>query len=156
MSSSDLKPDNIGFAADGTLKIFDFGLMTAIVKRTNEKEAYKMTGRTGSLRYMAPEVYLRQPYNEKVDVYSFGVILWQLASNQLPFEGFGRREMEEKVMKGGYRPAMDRRLPATLRSLISRCWATDHTVRPPFSEIVKELEIISNEVSSLSQRKSPR
>jgi serine/threonine protein kinase len=37
-----------------------------------------MTGNTGSLRYMAPEVALRRPYSEKADVYSFGILVWQV------------------------------------------------------------------------------
>ena len=59
----DLKPDNVGFTADGTLKLFDFGLCTVVQKRRHENEAYDMTGNTGSLRYMAPEVALRKPYS---------------------------------------------------------------------------------------------
>ena len=140
---ADLKPENIGFAADGTLKIFDFGLMTAIAKPAGSgQEAYVMTGKTGSLRYMAPEVYLNLPYNEKVDVYSFGMILYQLMSNKVPFDGFSRRDLEEKVVNGGYRPVMDSHWPTSLQSLISRCWATDHALRPAFSEILTELEKI--------------
>ena len=48
----DLKPDNIGFTEDGTVKIFDFGLCTCIKTRVESTECYKMTGNTGSLRYM--------------------------------------------------------------------------------------------------------
>jgi serine/threonine protein kinase len=46
-----------------------------------------MSGGTGTLIYMAPEVALNKPYSEKVDIYSFGVILWQLASGVAPFAG---------------------------------------------------------------------
>ena len=51
------------------MKLFDFGLCTTVRTREYENEAYDMTGNTGSLRYMAPEVALRKPYTEKVDVY---------------------------------------------------------------------------------------
>ena len=83
-----MKPDNIAFAADGTLKIFDFGLCTCVRKRvsSNDSEAYEMTGNTGSLRYMAPEVALQQPYDKRADVYSFGIIVWQMARGKLPFK----------------------------------------------------------------------
>ena len=64
----DLKPDNVGFSADGTLKLFDLGLCTC-VRTIVDDQPYAMTGCTGSLRYMAPEVTLRLPYTEKVDVY---------------------------------------------------------------------------------------
>jgi len=51
---SDLKPDNIGFTADMQLKIFDFGLVSCVKKRTHPSEVYEMTGYSGSVRYMAP------------------------------------------------------------------------------------------------------
>ena len=54
--NSDLKPANIGFTADMQLKLFDFGLVTCVKKRSHAAEVYEMTGYTGSLRYMAPEV----------------------------------------------------------------------------------------------------
>ena len=65
----DLKPENLGITSDGRLKLFDFGLCRLVRKRTHLLEAYDMTGTTGSLRYMAPEVALARPYTEKVDVY---------------------------------------------------------------------------------------
>jgi hypothetical protein len=48
------------------LQVFDFGLCRLVRKRTHATEAFAMTGTTGSLRYMAPEVCLGQPYTEKV------------------------------------------------------------------------------------------
>ena len=62
------KPDNIGFDAQGNVKLFDFGLAKEL--RDSDKTVnglYKLTGFTGSIRYMAPEVGLRLPYNQKVD-----------------------------------------------------------------------------------------
>ena len=44
-------------------------------------------GETGTARYMCPEVALHKPYNEKCDVYSFGILLWEMASGKLPFKG---------------------------------------------------------------------
>lgn len=63
-----------------------------------------MTGNVGSRAYMAPEVALSQPYTEKVDIYSFGVILWQLLTGQTPFADLSEEEYIEKVAKGGLRP----------------------------------------------------
>lgn len=82
----DLKPDNIGFASDGALKLFDFGLCTCVHRRTQSgkvvakdsgsakgssspgltTDTYMLTGCTGSFRYMAPENALEKPYNESV------------------------------------------------------------------------------------------
>ena len=79
----DLKPENLGLSADGRLKLFDFGLCRCVQKRTSESDAYEMTGNTGSLRYMAPEVVLNRGYNEKVDVFSFAVVMWTIAREKV-------------------------------------------------------------------------
>ena len=54
----DLKPDNMGWTADGQFKLFDFGLCTCVRKEETQHETYELTGCTGSIRYMAPEVVL--------------------------------------------------------------------------------------------------
>jgi serine/threonine protein kinase len=86
----DLKPDNIGFCTSGAVKIMDFGLCKLVKRRSVESERYQMTGHTGSLRYMAPEVVRAEAYNEKVDVYSFAIIMWQVAKLIVPFQGMSR------------------------------------------------------------------
>eukprot|EP01036_Dinobryon_divergens_P036451 gene36451-47461_t len=111
----DLKPQNIGFSKDGQLKIFDFGLMACVRKRAQSTHTYKMSGNTGTLIYMAPEVALSKPYTEKVDIYSFGIILWQLASGVVPFSGMAREEYMHRVVRMGSRPQLLRELPAPLQ-----------------------------------------
>ena len=74
----DLKPDNIGFNSSGQLKLFDFGLCTCVKLRSNVNEAYEMTGNTGSLRYMAPEMFLNETYGPKIDLWSFGCIIFEM------------------------------------------------------------------------------
>merc|ERR1712232_1964 len=67
----DLKPDNIGFNMRGQLQLFDFGL----AKKLPGNENYKLTGGTGTIRYMAPEVINNSLYGLSADVWSFGVVL---------------------------------------------------------------------------------
>jgi len=63
----------IGFTKDGRIKLFDFGLACIIdAASTSYDKTYQMSGETGSPRYMAPEVAQSKPYNQKVDVYSYG------------------------------------------------------------------------------------
>lgn len=146
----DLKPDNVGFTSDGTLKLFDFGLVTCVKTRTNAKDAYDMTGYTGSLRYMAPEVALREPYTEKVDVYSFGIMLWQMAKDRLPFKGLGRQEFFRDIVQGGGRPKIDKTWPAGFNDLLCRCWRRDPEERPSFAMIIIDLNKL---ISSIGAKK---
>lgn len=149
----DLKPNNIGFTAAGDLKIFDFGLSTWLRRSGNEHEAYLMTGNTGSLRYMAPEVCLQLPYNDKVDVYSFSIILWQMAKNKLPFKDLNKAEFLSRVVRSKERPKIDKRWPAAFITLLTRCWDDDHVNRPQFKSIVETLDQVleqqQNKASSL-------
>jgi len=135
----DLKPDNVGFTAGGMLKLFDFGLCTCVRQRSTSDEAYEMTGNTGSLRYMAPEVALRRPYNEKADVYSFGIMVWQMARDRVPFKGMSREDFMQLVVHGGERPKLDKSWPAAFSNMLVACWHRDHRERPTFASLSETL-----------------
>ena len=154
----DIKPDNIGWTSDGTLKLFDFGLCSLVLSEAGMRayarnggapipyqKGYRMTGNTGTLRYMAPEVALNQPYHASVDVYSFSIVIWQVLAGQVPFQDMGKRKYMEKVVKGGYRPEMSATWPAPFRRLLMRCWDKDKNKRPNFSEIVQILDVLLQE-----------
>jgi serine/threonine protein kinase len=135
----DLKPDNVGFDADGKLKMFDFGLAKCITSSEdncpNEDGLYNLTGNTGSLRYMAPEVALNKPYSLSVDVYSFGILFWQLCALSVPYSGFSCKMHSDMVVGKGYRPRHDTTWPESWRTLMSQCWSANHTCRPKFENI---------------------
>ena len=56
-----------------------------------------MTGNTGTLRYMAPEVALGEYYNQSVDVYSFGIITWQILKGKIPFEEMNKKTFRRRL-----------------------------------------------------------
>lgn len=118
----DLKPDNVGFLADGTLQLIDFGLVTSTPRPSADSSSvlprYEMTGHTGSLRYMAPEVALEKPYNHSVDTYSFAIIVWEMLARKKPFTGLGREAFHALVAVGGERPPIDKRTHPDLASLL--------------------------------------
>jgi len=99
-----------------------------------------MTGYTGSLRYMAPEVALREPYTEKVDVYSFGIMLWQMARDRVPFTGLDKKQFVEWVVNRKLRPKLDKNWPAGFSSLLTSCWEAVPEKRPSFAMVVAALD----------------
>lgn len=136
----DLKPDNIAFLEDGTLVLFDLGLTTVVRQGATADVTYQMTGNTGSLRYMAPEVVLDLPYNEKVDQYSYGVILWQMAKDAVPYDGASRASYIKYACKCAERPLVPRTWPAEFKALLHACWHADLHERPSFKDIIIALD----------------
>lgn len=134
----DIKPDNIGIAGT-TFKLIDFGLSVCVKKRSSPNEAYALTGCTGSLRYMAPEVARREAYNEKVDVYSFGILLWQLATCSTPFPGLTRDAFMRDVIHNECRPPMHPTWPEWFIDLLTKCWHPNSSRRPSFQTVCRIL-----------------
>ena len=144
----DLKPDNIGIADDGSLRLLDFGMSACVGRHDSMQEAYELTGNTGSLRYMAPEVALCLPYNEKVDVYSFGILLWQMISGKTPFVGMRMTDFHNRVIINGERPPINPSWPLSLQRLMQSCWHENSRRRPSFREILYDIDHIKSEISS--------
>ena len=99
----DVKPANIGFKPDGQLVLFDFGLATLWARDKDDPDdniPRKLTGETGSLRYMAPEVANSEPYNHRAEVFSFATVVWEMACHRRPFEGFSPDIFAASLSKG--------------------------------------------------------
>lgn len=132
----DLKPENIGFDRDGQVKIFDFGLAKRLLPDDKTSNGtYKLTGNTGSLRYMAPEVALNQNYGLSADSYSFGIVFWQICALSVPYAGYNVRMHADLVVGRGYRPKIERSWPYKWSKLITNCWSTTVSERLRFGEI---------------------
>lgn len=141
----DLKPDNIVLTDNNEIKLLDFGLSKEVKKTDNINDVYKMSGNTGSLRYMAPEVILNKQYNWSIDVYSFGIMFWQMYTKLLPFEGFSKKDMTDKVAIERHRPSLKKIENDELKNLINLCWNDNSELRPTFNFIKEKLKtILSN------------
>lgn len=135
------QPDNVGFKADGTLKILDFGLAKAIPKDETARQKVRMTGETGSIRYMAPEVALHKQYNQKADIFSWSFIVWEMATLTKPFEGYTKHDFFTNVVKGGERPPLNKRWPKEFAELLQACWDTNQNKRPEMAEVCEALKV---------------
>ncbi|WIA29235.1 hypothetical protein OEZ86_011743 [Tetradesmus obliquus] len=160
----DLKPANLMISGNlhadteqlyldsGVVKVADFGLSKSLVPVDRHgqmsmslTQVYKLTGETGSYRYMAPEVFRHEPYNLKVDVYSFAMIIFQLFETTTPFHGHDPVDAARQAAMLGARPGFPPRrnltpMTQSLRQLIEDCWAADPEARPSFEDVVSRLE----------------
>ncbi|XP_067412700.1 mitogen-activated protein kinase kinase kinase 10 isoform X2 [Emydura macquarii macquarii] len=118
-----------------TLKITDFGLAREWQKTTKMSAA-------GTYAWMAPEVIRLSLFSKSSDVWSFGVLLWELLTGEVPY-----REID--VLAVAYGVAMNKltlpipsTCPEPFARLLEACWAPDPHARPPFGSIVGHLEAI--------------
>jgi serine/threonine protein kinase len=142
----DVKPKNLGLMNDGRLVLFDFGI-SKLVRRApaggaghEETVAIPMTGVCGSLRYMAPEVAMTKPYNHRSELYSFGIVLWEMCMLRRPYDTMLAESFERRVCIEGERPKLDeKKLTPALCSLLSQCWDADFNRRPEARELADQM-----------------
>ncbi|XP_078700261.1 mitogen-activated protein kinase kinase kinase 7-like isoform X1 [Branchiostoma floridae x Branchiostoma belcheri] len=127
----DLKPPNLLLMEGGTLlKICDFG--TACDIQTH------MTNNKGSAAWMAPEVFEGSLYSEKCDVFSWGIILWEVITRRKPFDEVGGPAFRIMwAVHNGTRPPLVKGLPKPIENLMTRCWSKDPNQRPAMEEVVR-------------------
>ncbi|KAK2980632.1 hypothetical protein RJ640_011440, partial [Escallonia rubra] len=133
----DVKAENMLIDTHRNLKIADFGV--ARVEAQNPKD---MTGETGTLGYMAPEVLDGKPYNRKCDVYSFGVCLWEIYCCDLPYTDLSFAEVSSQVVRQNLRPEIPRCCPGSFAHIMRKCWDANPEKRPDMDEVVRLLEAI--------------
>ena len=143
----DLKPDNIGLSYDGTVKLFDFGL--ARRRLHGRSVPRRLTGNTGTPRYMAPEVSLCEDYDFSADVYSYGILLWQVCTLKRPYDKHSSLdEIKTTVAQKHRRPSLRAIVSRPTKKLIAACWNPDPQYRPTFALILKEIEMITGGTGS--------
>ncbi|XP_050235017.1 serine/threonine-protein kinase STY8-like [Mercurialis annua] len=135
----DLKTANLLMDSHNVVKVADFG-----VARFQNQEGV-MTAETGTYRWMAPEVINHQPYDQKADIFSFAIVLWELITAKVPYDTMTPLQAALGVRQG-LRPDLPQDAHPKLLDLMKRCWETTPSNRPSFSEITVELEMLLQEV----------
>jgi hypothetical protein len=99
-----------------------------------------MTGLIGTAHWMAPEVLMSRPdYDTRVDVYSFGIFVWELLTGGMPYKGMKQADITIGVISGSLRPPLPADCPPALKALIEKCWAQEPDDRPFMSDVVAQL-----------------
>ena len=139
----DLKAANLLMNEHDDCKVADFGVARVV------DSAAVMTAETGTYRWMAPEVVSHQRYDGKCDVFSFGVLLWEIVTGgAVPYAGFTPLQAAVGVVQKGLRPTVPEGTHPGLARLMARCWDPNPAVRPDFGAIIAALEALPVERAS--------
>ncbi|KAK9198576.1 hypothetical protein WN944_013762 [Citrus x changshan-huyou] len=130
----DLKSSNLLVDKNWTVKVGDFGLSSL-------KNATYLTAKSGrgTPQWMAPEVLRSEPSNEKSDVFSFGVILWELVTASIPWNNLNLMQVVGVVGFMDRRLELPEGLDPRLESIIHDCWQSDPDQRPSFQVIIQRM-----------------
>ncbi|XP_055807112.1 serine/threonine-protein kinase CTR1-like isoform X2 [Solanum dulcamara] len=130
----DLKSPNILVDKKYTVKVCDFGL-----SQLKANTFLSSKSATGTPEWMAPEVLRDELSNEKSDIYSFGVILWELTTLQQPWSNLNPPQVVAAVGFKGMRLEIPCDLNHSVTTIIEACWVNEQWKRPSFSAIMDML-----------------
>lgn len=135
----DLKSDNLIMTDDFHIKIADFGVSCLETHRES------MKGFMGTYRWMSPEMIQEKSCSRKVDVYSFGIVLWELCTGLIPFGEMTPVQAAFAICQEKARPPIPAHCSKEIAELMQLCWSSNPSKRPEFSQIVQILQSL-NEV----------
>uniref|UniRef100_A0A1A9W763 Mitogen-activated protein kinase kinase kinase dlk-1 n=1 Tax=Glossina brevipalpis TaxID=37001 RepID=A0A1A9W763_9MUSC len=131
----DLKSPNILISTNETVKISDFG-----TSREWNEISTKMSF-AGTVAWMAPEVIRNEPCSEKVDIWSYGVVLWEMLTCEIPYKDVDSSAIIWGVGNNALKLPIPSTCPEGFKLLINLCWHIKPRCRPSFRHILSHLEI---------------
>ncbi|KAI3459212.1 hypothetical protein Pfo_015875 [Paulownia fortunei] len=131
----DLKSSNLLVDKNWTVKVGDFGLS----RLKHETYLTTKTGK-GTPQWMAPEVLRNEPSDEKADVYSYGVILWELVTHKIPWDNLNSMQVIGAVGFMNQRLEIPKNVEPQWASIIESCWHSEPQCRPSFQELLEKLK----------------
>jgi tRNA A-37 threonylcarbamoyl transferase component Bud32 len=145
----DLKSSNVIVTPEGLVKVLDFGLARPLAtgepggtRTMNTLESMVTTG--GTLSYMSPEVLRGEPGDHRSDLWALGVVLYEAAAGQVPFNGRTAFEVSSAILNE-QPPPLPPRIPPGLAAIIQRCLTKEPAVRyQRASEVQAALEAIQS------------
>ncbi|XP_030641762.1 mitogen-activated protein kinase kinase kinase 13 [Chanos chanos] len=141
----DLKSPNVLITQNDTVKISDFGTS----KELSDKST-KMSF-AGTVAWMAPEVIRNEPVSEKVDIWSFGVVLWELLTGEIPYKDVDSSAIIWGVGSNSLHLPVPSTCPDGFKILMKQTWQGKPRNRPSFRQILLHLDIASADVLGTPQ-----
>ena len=144
----DLKTANLLMDENEVVKVADFG-----VARVKSTDGTPMTAETGTYRWMAPEVIAHQHYTHKCDVFSYGILLWELVSGgDIPYSGYTPLQAAVGVVQRGLRPTVPQTCHPVVAQVMQYCWQPDPNARPEFEQVVELLRHTESPVDAAENK----
>ncbi|CAK7352978.1 unnamed protein product [Dovyalis caffra] len=135
----DLKSPNLLVDKNWNVKVCDFGL-----SRIKHHTFLSSKSTAGTPEWMAPEVLRNEPANEKCDIYSFGVILWELATCQIPWKGLNPMQVVGAVGFQNRRLEIPGDIDPAIAQIIRDCWQLEPNLRPSFQQLISCLRHVQH------------
>lgn len=131
----DLKSANILINKHDQAKLADFGLA-----KTAYKSIQTIKSQSQAMGWLAPETLHTGDYTKASDLYSFGMLLWEIVTGKEPYQDKKPAEIIKHVVDRNQREALAANIPEVYRKLIDQCWQVDPKRRPALSDILRQLE----------------
>ena len=144
----DLKSLNVLIDEKGRCKVSDFGQSKSSTLSTCMTMTRGGAG-TGTVAWNAPEVLDDEDATCKADGYSFAIIVWEIMTTKVPWEGLTIPQIIRKVCDKNIRPECNELMNETLMALMEDCWNADPSKRPHFANIAKRLESLTDNVPNM-------
>ncbi|GMH26603.1 hypothetical protein Nepgr_028446 [Nepenthes gracilis] len=145
----DLKSSNLLVDRNWTVKVGDFGL-----SRLKHATLLSAKSGLGTPQWMAPEVLRNEPSNEKSDVFSFGVILWELMTESIPWSNLNSLQIVGVVGFMDRRLDLPKSINPSVASIIEDCWKSNPELRPSFEDILPRMMGALHNLLGASPRRS--
>ncbi len=147
----DLKSSNILVDSNWNIKICDFGLST--VKSKLDRKKHKKEERIGTPHWMAPEIMRSEKYDEFSDIYSYGMILWEMVMGEVPYNGLSVPQIIGSVGYDNLQVPLPKQGNGLILKIIERSLDRDRKKRPMFNQIVEFIQNNNRGKENKSNRK---
>jgi hypothetical protein len=167
----DVKSANLLVSGKWVVKVADFGLGRQIVPQHMQHSknfpskrssilnpllgtTNNFTHKVGTAKWRAPELSTTEDYGTSIDVYSFGIVLWEICTRKLPFDHYSFNYEVVDAVLAGERPEIPKATVDGYSSLMMDCWQQQSNKRPPFTAILPSLENIYNSLFTFTEENS--